>query len=326
MANSHSNTPRVSVVTATRNRPHLLREALLSIKKQSFQDYEALVVDDGSDPNVQEEYKKIWSELDNRFILHLSRAPGCPGSDPSTGRNNGIKLARGEFVAFLDHDDFWLLPDHLEIGVNSLSGQTADYFFTHIRGERNGPIHVEWTANPATLSNGKPILPNAKVYHVPLGKFLKVMKQAMVHPSHSILRRSLLEDVGGFFQGLKTADDLEIMFRLADRAKCILYRSEAAVAIRMPEGKSYSLASSQLEQTLSTYYAMLHARVCCRNGKVRRCIRAHEGWILRELAAYFRNQGDFNESLRFAWQSMTVWASPGAAAFFMRVLLNNTWR
>jgi len=298
----------------------------LSIKMQSFQEYEAIVVDDGSDPNVQEEYRKIWSELDNRFILHLSRPPGCPGSDPSTGRNNGIKLARGEFVAFLDHDDLWLLPDHLEVGVNSLTSMGADYFFTHVRGERNGPIELEWMTNLAMLSNGPSALPIAKVSRVPLRKFLKVMKQAMVHPSHSILRRTLLNEVGGFFPGLKIADDVDIMFRIADRANGILFRSETAVAIRMPEGKSYSLANSQLEQTLSWYYAMLHARVICKKGEVRRCVRAHEGWNLRELATHFSKQGDFNESLRFAWQSMAVWTSPGAAVYFLKALLNTLWR
>jgi cellulose synthase/poly-beta-1,6-N-acetylglucosamine synthase-like glycosyltransferase len=152
------------------------------------------------------------------------------------------------------------------------------------------------------------------------------MKQALVHPSQSILRRALLNEVGGFFPGLKIADDLEIMFRLADRTNGILFRSETAVAIRMPEGKSYSLANSQLEQTLSWYYAMLHARVICKRGEVRRCIRAREGWTLRELATHFRKQGDFKESLRFAWQSLAVWASPGAAAFFLKALLNAIWR
>ena len=119
----------VSIVTATRNRPDVLRRALASIRSQTFEQYEVIVVDDGSRSDVQGEYEDIWRSLDQRFLLVREGPPGGPGSGPGVSRNRGLELARGEYVAFLDHDDFWLRPDHLSVGVAALGEADGDYFF-----------------------------------------------------------------------------------------------------------------------------------------------------------------------------------------------------
>jgi cellulose synthase/poly-beta-1,6-N-acetylglucosamine synthase-like glycosyltransferase len=77
----------VSIVTATRNRPDVLRRALASIRSQTFEEYEVIVVDDGSRSDVQGEYEDIWRSLDPRFLLVREGPPGGPGSGPGVGRN-----------------------------------------------------------------------------------------------------------------------------------------------------------------------------------------------------------------------------------------------
>jgi glycosyltransferase involved in cell wall biosynthesis len=310
--------PVVSVITATRNRPQLLRQALLSLKRQDYQAFEAIVVDDGSSREAHESYRTLWAELDERFMLHLACPVDGPGSGPGRGRNVGLALAKGSFVAFLDHDDLYERSDHLSVGVSALTEADADYYFTHVRLEPAHPSLVGFTP-PELLASCPLLSERSGVRVVPLADFLRVMAQHHIHPSHSITRRALLERTGGFVEGLKTFDDINLMFRLADQARRILYRPDAAVAIRLPEGKSFSLASSRLDQTLSAHHALLDARVRCRTREVRRCARAREAWVLRELSEQV-SPLSLAEGCRLAWESLTTHPTAGSAWFLTKAI------
>ena len=91
---------KVSVVIPTCNRPALLKRALRSVLAQTYQDFEIIVVDDGTESaaNVAEDFK------DQR--IHYLKNEGVHGG--SAARNRGIEAAQGEFIAFLDDDDEWL--------------------------------------------------------------------------------------------------------------------------------------------------------------------------------------------------------------------------
>lgn len=94
--------PSVTVVVPTHNRPDMLRDALDSIRRQTFDDFECLIVDDRSEPPVQ-------APADARFrLVRLDGVGGC-----SVARNAGITAARGTYVTFLDDDDIWTAA-HLE--------------------------------------------------------------------------------------------------------------------------------------------------------------------------------------------------------------------
>ena len=98
--------PTVTVVVPTYNRAHLLGRALASVQAQTFDDWECVVVDDGS----QDDPGEIVRRLDDpRFrIIRHDRNRGA-----SAARNTGIDAARGEYVGFLDSDDEWM-PEKLE--------------------------------------------------------------------------------------------------------------------------------------------------------------------------------------------------------------------
>jgi hypothetical protein len=316
--------PTLSVVTATRNRPQLLKQALLSIKQQDYDAFEVVVVDDGSTSEVHEHYREFWGDLDERFTLHQASPADGPGSGPGRGRNVGLTLATGTFVAFLDHDDFFLLSDHLSVAVKALIQTEADYYFTHIRLEPAHPSLVGFTP-PEKLASCPRIAGEPRVQEVPLTDFLRVMQHYHIHPSHSLIRRALLERTGNFVEGLKTFDDINLMFRLADQARRILYRPEAAVAIRLPEGKSFSLASPLLDQSLSAHHAMLDARIRCQKPEVRRCARAREAWVLRELAEQVLPETTL-EGCRLAWEAFTMYPTLGAAWFLTRSVMEGLAR
>lgn len=91
--------PTVSVIVPTYNRAEYVRDAIDSILAQTYQDFEIIVVDDGSTDHT----KEVLGRYDGK-ITYLHQSNGGSGS----ARNLGIRHARGKYIAFLDSDDFWL--------------------------------------------------------------------------------------------------------------------------------------------------------------------------------------------------------------------------
>lgn len=97
--------PPVSIIIPTYNRSHILGRAIDSVLKQTFTDYELLIIDDASTDGTEDLVKKY---NDNRIQYYKhDRNKGAPAA-----RNTGLRFARGEFIAFLDSDNEWL-PDRL---------------------------------------------------------------------------------------------------------------------------------------------------------------------------------------------------------------------
>jgi glycosyltransferase involved in cell wall biosynthesis len=105
--------PAASVIVPTRNRSELLAEALESIAQQTFSDWEVIVVDDGSTPPVSLDHFTVRFGHRVRGIRHESSRGGA------AGKNAGMELARGEFLAYLDDDDLYE-PAYLESAIHVL--------------------------------------------------------------------------------------------------------------------------------------------------------------------------------------------------------------
>lgn len=95
--------PIVSVIIPTYNRAHLIGRAIQSVLNQTYQDFEIIIVDDGSTDNIKEAVKE-FQKKDER-IRYIGQEKNKGGS---AARNNGIKASRGEHIGFLDDDDEWL--------------------------------------------------------------------------------------------------------------------------------------------------------------------------------------------------------------------------
>lgn len=102
---------RVSVIIPLYNKAPYVRRALDSVAAQTFDDFELIVVDDGS----QDEGARIVEEYGDARIRLIKQRNAGPGA----ARNRGIKEARGELLAFLDADDEWM-PPYLEESVRLL--------------------------------------------------------------------------------------------------------------------------------------------------------------------------------------------------------------
>src|SRR5690606_36349872 len=109
-------TPLVSVVISAYNRPDYLQNAIASVLSQTVSDYEIIVVDDCSPVSLETVLRDIACPV--RYH-RLARNSGA-----NKARNEGVRLAQGRYVAFLDDDDAWL-PRKLEWQLPQLQEATA---------------------------------------------------------------------------------------------------------------------------------------------------------------------------------------------------------
>lgn len=172
-------TPLLSVVIPTRNRAHLVCEAVESAISQRDGEVEVIVVDDGSTDDtaaVVERHQNVWGER-VRYVWQ-ENAERC------VARNNGLRHARGEFVAFLDSDDL-LRPHHVRECVAALreDKEAAAAYGDHGLVDAEGKVIREHVARPA--------------FEGERFKREVCLKQLIIFPTEMVVRRSALEAAYG---------------------------------------------------------------------------------------------------------------------------------
>ena len=116
--------PLISVVIPAYNAGQFLDETLESVLSQTYENWECIIVNDGSTDNTESVAKK-WCEKDSRFRLTNKENGGL-----SSARNWGIKESKAEYIAFLDADDI-LTSDSLEIRINTLLKENVDLVYSN---------------------------------------------------------------------------------------------------------------------------------------------------------------------------------------------------
>lgn len=129
--------PLFSVILPTYNRANFLKNAIQSVMNQSFPDFELLVIDDGSTDNT---WEIVRTFKDSRVCYHYQE-----NKERSAARNTGIKIARGEYICFLDSDDVYL-PWHLEILEKTMKylNYSTHLVFTDIDEFNNMPFYFKY--------------------------------------------------------------------------------------------------------------------------------------------------------------------------------------
>lgn len=191
----------ISIVIPLYNKEQSITSTLQTVLKQTFQDFEIVIVDDGSTDHSVEEVNKV---VDPRIRLIQQ-----PNAGVSSARNRGIEEAKGEYIAFLDADDEWK-PEYLETQYN-LTQQYLDcsvfacnYEFRDIQGNVRSTIirKLPFTREYGVLSNYFEV---ASCSHPPLWT------------SAVMVKKDAIRSVGGFPVGIKSGEDLLTWARLACR-------------------------------------------------------------------------------------------------------------
>lgn len=141
--------PLISVVIPTYNRAETILPSLRSVQQQTLQDFECIIVDDGSQD--VEALEAVVSGLDARFRVVRKHNAGA-----SAARNLGISLARGRYIALLDSDDQFL-PDKLQQQLDAVAhcGDRPVLCYTQLLVDRG--IGRFWTKPPRAPRTGERI-------------------------------------------------------------------------------------------------------------------------------------------------------------------------
>ena len=185
-------TPLISVIIPTYNRGWILKEAIDSVFRQAFPDFELIVVDDGSTDNT----KDILNAYDDKLNVIRQTNKGV-----SAARNRGIASASGRYVAFLDSDDLWL-PEKLDRQIA---------FFN------SNPDALICQTQEIWIRNGVRINPKKRHQKFSGNIFEQSLMLCLVSPSAVMIKLSLFEKVGLFDEKLPACEDYDLWLRISCR-------------------------------------------------------------------------------------------------------------
>lgn len=228
----------ISVVVCAYNYGHFLKDALRTLAAQTVQDFELLIVDDGSTDNTEEIVKEFPHSF-QRLIYHKKPHSGLPDT-----RNVGVRAASGTHIGFLDADDLWM-PLYLEKmrGVFE-SHQQADIvcsngYRVHASGEIFGLLFPE-SSSPVC---GRLDSPGELFSFFPF-----------VLPSALIFSKAVYERNGAFSNRYPFgSDDWEWIIRAARSGAFCVRLNEKLVVYRTHGGNLTSHADGSLEEWISMY-------------------------------------------------------------------------
>jgi glycosyltransferase involved in cell wall biosynthesis len=179
----------ISVIIPTYNRAGFLKRAVSSVLAQSFREIELIIVDDGS---TDETRRVVQSFNDKRLTCYYQQNKGV-----SSARNLGISKASGEYIAFLDSDDYWL-PTKLGC---------------QLRFMREGGFRISQTEE-VWVRKGKRVNPMVK-HQKPCGWiFEKSLELCLVSPSCVLMEKNLIQKFN-FNESLMACEDYDLWLKIS---------------------------------------------------------------------------------------------------------------
>lgn len=274
----------VSVILPTHNRAKTLRRAIDSVLVQTHRELELIVIDDGSTDETQ----ALLASYDDPRLKVLT--PGRLGS-AAKARNYGLTIARGEFIAFQDSDDVWL--------VEKLARQVA-FAAEHPQAAMTACGYIVVRANGAPPRyHGKELLDDDHDFRVLFGG-----RGSQISTPAWLVRHEQLRRIGGFDESFGMWEDWELSLRLeANSSPCQMLNEPLLLAFDTPGSVKHNTAlrSSTLEAVMKKHPQWLsqsrrvranHARLCMMyEVEVGRSDRArHYLWeALRHDPTYWKN-------------------------------------
>ncbi|MDP5030334.1 glycosyltransferase family 2 protein, partial [Paraglaciecola sp.] len=167
-------TPFFSVVVPTRNRPVEFKKALDSVLEQSYDSFEVIVVNDGTNAQHREAYDDL-EKISPDNVSYINLIERTRGHGHCFARNQGVDIAQGKFICFLDDDDWWIDQNFLMRAATEIEKANADFYFANQKAmtHENKQVANVWVENlPATLSPNDPRL-SETVFPVTVKEMLK---------------------------------------------------------------------------------------------------------------------------------------------------------
>lgn len=206
----------VSVIIPTYKGAKKIARAIESVLSSTYRNIEILIVDDNEPDSVE---RKQTEELVHKYIgKRVKYITHSNNKNGAAARNTGINHARGEYITFLDDDDY-ILPNRIEYAVNMLKMEERDTFFSGVCIVRSGVdcriVHVPKVITPKT------VLLNDKVIGT---------------GSNLFIRSRIVNEIGGFDESFVRYQDREFLMRLCKVAKICV--SDEVLVIKSKNGQN----------------------------------------------------------------------------------------
>ncbi len=227
--------PLISVVIPAYNAGQFLDETLESVLSQTYENWECIIVNDGSTDNTESVAKK-WCEKDSRFRLTNKENGGL-----SSARNWGIKESKAEYIAFLDADDI-LTSDSLEVRINVLIEQNVDLVATKLQ-------HFTDKLPKVSKNNARQDV----LYYAKEG-LTQLMAFNKVTPSTVLCKKSVMDEVGGFTWH-KKAEDLHCWLKVLFAGYKIYRIDETLLLYRLVENSMSSTDRNCSKEVFEIIYS-----------------------------------------------------------------------
>ena len=184
--------PNISIIMPTYNRARYLKDAVDSVLAQTYQDWELIVVDDGSTDHTVEVLNQCVKQDKRIYYIHQSNLGGA------TARNAALTKSTGQYIAFIDDDDCWL-PKKLEMQVKLMDSRPeVGFCYTRFQIYKKVEDRLEkGTLFPPFLAT----------------KFEELF-DAFIAPSAAIFRKTCLDQAGWFNVQHSRCEDFDLWLRV----------------------------------------------------------------------------------------------------------------
>lgn len=191
--------PKVSVIIPIYNAQATIAEALDSVLAQVYADYEVIVVNDGSTDGSEAVIRRYVTDGKADIIGVTQKNKGA-----AAARNAGIRIARGELIAFLDADDLWD-TDKLKTAVETLEAHPGVMLvFSDMRHSVDGKmVHASYLHE-----RGYRHIASGQIYD-------NLLKENFIFTPTVVMRKSVFTKAGYFDESLKIAEDYDLWLRIA---------------------------------------------------------------------------------------------------------------
>lgn len=193
-----SQSETVSIVLPCYNCEKTLGDTLESVFKQGYKDFKIYAIDDGSTDQTHQILLAYAQKNDQQMNVYRQ-----PNSGQAIAKNHALQLVEGQYIAFIDSDDLWasgklqaqvdVLDNHPEVGLCYTNGEYIDE-----RGNVKGKIGIENALQGKCLE--------------------KILLKNAIVASSVMIRRSLLDDVGHFDEGLRACENWELWTRISEKS------------------------------------------------------------------------------------------------------------
>ncbi|MEB3178367.1 MAG: glycosyltransferase [Nostocaceae cyanobacterium] len=218
--------PTISVIVPAYNGERTILQTIESIRKQTFSDWEIIVIDDGSKDRTVELVNTV---KDERLKIFSYENGGLP-----VARNRGISHAQGEYIAFIDADDLWT-PDKLADQLEAL--------------QKNPQAGLAYSWTSVIDDKAESIYESNKVYYEGDVYADLLTYNFIASGSNALVRRQAIEDAGEFEPTLGSAEDWDYWLRIASswhfavvpKAQILYRQSTGAMSSKIDVMEKYNL-------------------------------------------------------------------------------------